>query len=375
MLSLAVLAGFVSTAVAATNGVTALAISGSAAASPYGSAWVLWWLGDAMGALLVAPLLLIWATTPPRLDRVRTLEALGVFALLAGVSSAIFLIGLWRYPYPIFPLLVWATLHFRQLGAATGSFLVAAIAVAGVVSDETPLGGDLTTKVQVLQTLLAFVAISLLALGATLSEREQANERLAEAQQLAHLGSWEWEIASNRVSWSRELFRIYGVDPQASALTFESFLDRVHPDDRAPVRAEVERALAARRPFEINHRIVLDDSSERAVHGRGRVIVDAAGAPTRLVGTAQDVTERRRLEEVRDNILSSVSHELRTPLTSILGFALTLKERSEHIDDLSRQAMTNELATQGAEARAAAHGSARRRPPPPRPRQPRPRAC
>jgi PAS domain S-box-containing protein len=345
VLALAVLAAFVSTTLAATNGVTTLAIAGSAAASPYGSAWVLWWLGDAMGDLLVAPLLLIWATRPPKLDRTRTLEALTVFALLAGVSSAIFLGGLWRYPYPIFPLLVWATLRFRQLGAATGSFVVAAIAVAGVVAGETPLGGDLTTKVQVLQALLAFVAVSLLVLGATLSEREQANESLAEAQQLAHLGSWEWEITSDRVAWSSELFRIFGVDPRADALTFESFLDHVHPDDRARVRAEVERALAARHPFEVNHRIVLDNGTERAVHSRGRVVVDAAGVPNRMVGTAQDVTERRRLEEVRDNILSAVSHELRTPLTSILGFALTLRERPE-LDAAVRQQITDELATQ-----------------------------
>jgi PAS domain S-box-containing protein len=345
VLALAVLAAFVSTTLAATNGVTTLAIAGSAAASPYGSAWVLWWLGDAVGDLLVAPLLLVWATRPPKLDRMRTLEALTVLALLAGVSSAIFLGGLWRYPYPIFPLLVWAALRFRQHGAATGSFVVAAIAVAGVVAGETPLGGDLTTKVQVLQALLAFVAVSLLALGATLSEREQANESLAEAQQLAHLGSWEWEIASDRVAWSSELFRIFGVDPRADALTFESFLDRVHLDDRARVRAEVERALAARRPFEVNHRIVLDNGTERAVHSRGRVVVDATGVPNRMVGTAQDVTERRRLEEVRDNILSAVSHELRTPLTSVLGFALTLRERSE-LDAAVRHQITDELATQ-----------------------------
>jgi PAS domain S-box-containing protein len=345
VLALAVLAAFVSTTLAATNGVTTLAIAGSAAASPYGSAWVLWWLGDAVGDLLVAPLLLVWATRPPKLDRTRTLEALTVLALLAGVSSAIFLGGLWRYPYPIFPLLVWAALRFRQHGAATGSFVVAVIAVAGVVAGETPLGGDLTTKVQVLQALLAFVAVSLLALGATLSEREQANESLAEAQQLAHLGSWEWEIASDRVAWSSELFRIFGVDPQADALTFESFLDRVHPDDRARVRAEVERALADRRPFEVNHRIVLDNGTERAVHSRGRVVVDATGVPNRMVGTAQDVTERRRLEEVRDNILSAVSHELRTPLTSVLGFALTLRERSE-LDAAVRHQITDELATQ-----------------------------
>jgi PAS domain S-box-containing protein len=178
-----------------------------------------------------------------------------------------------------------------------------------------------------------------------LTEREQANESLAEAQELAHLGSWEWEIESDRVTWSRELYRVFGVDPRSGPLTFAKYLARIHPADREAVRDEVERALEIRRPFEILHRIVLDDGEERVVHGRGRLVVDAAGAPVRMVGTAQDVTERQRAEEVRDNILSAVSHELRTPLTSILGFALTLEGRPDLAEE-SRQEMTSQLVSQ-----------------------------
>jgi PAS domain S-box-containing protein len=343
VLWLALLAAFMSTAISATNGVTTLALAGSSAASPYGSAWVLWWLGDAMGDLLVAPMLLIAATRLPKLDRRRAVEAVALLALLGATSAAVFLGGSWRYPYPIFPLLVWATLRFRQLGAAVGCLVVAAIAVAGVVSGDTPLGGDATTTVQILQALLAFVAVSLLVLGAALTEREEANESLAEAQELAHLGSWEWEIESDRITWSRELYRIFGVDPRSGPLTFVKYLARIHPADRDAVRSEIERALEARRPFQVLHRIVLDDGAERVMHGRGRVIVDAAGTPFRMVGTAQDVTERHRAEEVRDNILSAVSHELRTPLTSVLGFALTLEKRP---DDPARHQMTSQLVAQ-----------------------------
>jgi PAS domain S-box-containing protein len=342
---LALLAAFVSTAIAATNGVTTLAIAGSSAAASYGSAWVLWWLGDAMGDLLVAPMLLIAATQLPKLDRRRTVEAVALLGLLGGTSAAVFLGGSWRYPYPVFPLLVWATVRFRQLGAAVGCFVVAAFAIAGVVSGDTPLGGDATTTVQILQALIAFVAVSLLVLGAALTEREQANESLAEAQELAHLGSWEWEIESDRVTWSRELYRVFGVDPRAGPLTFAKYLARIHPADREAVRDEVERVLEIRRPFEILHRIVLDDGEERVVHGRGRLVLDATGAPVRMVGTAQDVTERQRAEDVRDNILSAVSHELRTPLTSIVGFALTLEGRPDLAEE-SRQEMTSQLVAQ-----------------------------
>jgi PAS domain S-box-containing protein len=340
---LTVLAACVSTAIAATIGVTTLAIADSPAASPYGSAWILWWLGDAMGDLLVAPVLLIAATRPPRLDRNRVLEALGLAALIGGTSAAVFFGGWWRYPYPIFPLLVLATLRFRQLGAATGCLLVAAIAIAGVVTGDTPLGADATTSVQVLQALLAFASVSLLVLGAMLTEREQATESLAEAQALAHIGSWEWDIATDRITWSRELYRIFGLEPRAGKLTYAKYLARIHPADRELARGEIARALETRQPFEVQHRIVLDDGTERVVHGRGRVIVDSSGAPLRLVGTSQDVTDRHRVEEVRDNILSAVSHELRTPLTSVLGFALTLDQRP---DDPARSQMTKALVDQ-----------------------------
>jgi PAS domain S-box-containing protein len=226
-----------------------------------------------------------------------------------------------------------------------GSFVVAAIAVAGTLAGGTPFDGDTTTAVQVLQALLAFVAVSLLVLGAAVDEREEASARLAEAQALAHLGTWEWDIASDRIAWSPELCRIFGIDAGARGLTFDTFLTRVHPQDRQAMRAAVGLALEQRQPFEIVHRIVLDDGSERVVHGRGHV-VGGTGGPSRMVGTAQDVTERHRAETVRDNILSAVSHELRTPLTSILGFALTLDKRSDAVDGELRQRMTAELKNQ-----------------------------
>src|SRR5207248_4984127 len=107
----------------------------------------------------------------------------------------------------------------------------------------------------------AFIAVSLLVLGATLAERDaaalevrRAATSLAEAQELAHVGSWEWDVATNRIGWSEELFNIYGV-PAASRLTYETFLERVHSEDRELVRASVERAIEERTPFALTHRI------------------------------------------------------------------------------------------------------------------------
>ena len=226
--SFILLAAVGSTLIAATNGVTTLWISGEVSGSDYGSEWLLWWIGDAMGALLVAPLILVLSTRPwRRLANRSLLEALVLLVALVSVSSIVFLGGQWRYPHLLFPLLIWATLRFRQFGAVTSSFIVGAIAIAGAVQGTTPLGDDSATEiVQILEALTAGVAVSLLILGAVLSERseaetklERANASLAEAQQLTHIGSWEWDIGSDRVSWSDELYRLSGSSPNLSRST------------------------------------------------------------------------------------------------------------------------------------------------------------
>jgi PAS domain S-box-containing protein len=341
VLALIGLGAVVSTTISATNGVTTLLVAGDISSPDYGSQWLLWWIGDAMGDLVVASLLLVWATAPRSLlaRRPQQLEGLALAASLFALSCAVFLGGYWRYPHVLFPLLVWATLRFRQHGATASAFVVTSIAIAGAVGGHTPLSDEsATTIVQILEGLLAGVTVSVLLLGAVLSERAEAEERLArahagllEAQSVAHLGSWEWDIAADRATWSDELYRLYGLAPQSVDVTYGSFLERVHPDDRAHVRAAIE-ADRGGEPFEFDHRAVLDDGSVRWLHARGHLVRDGAGNALRMVGTAQDVTERKRLDELRDTILSSVSHELRTPLTSILGFAVTLQERGADLD-------------------------------------------
>ena len=171
----------------------------------YGSEWLLWWVGDAMGALIVAPLILVWSTNPLRsLDRRRLLEG-GSLVALVGLSVFVFLAGYWRYPHLIFPVLVWTTLRFRQPGAVTGSFIVTAIAIAGAVDGSIPLADRSDTEiVEILEGLLAGLAVSLI-LGAVLEERGKAEAAFNEAQHVAHVGSWDWDLGTNRVSWSDEL--------------------------------------------------------------------------------------------------------------------------------------------------------------------------
>ncbi len=125
----------------------------------------------------------------------------------------------------------------------------------------------------------------------------ESEENLADAQRIARLGSWEWDIVENDVHWSDEIYRIFGLTPREFGATYEAFLASVHPDDRAGVEEAVRSALEQRKPYGIDHRIVLPDGRERVLHEQGEVTFDAAGGPVRMVGTTQDITERIRAEE------------------------------------------------------------------------------
>jgi PAS domain S-box-containing protein len=126
---------------------------------------------------------------------------------------------------------------------------------------------------------------------------EEALRRLAEAQAIAHLGSWEWDVARDVVTWSDEMFRIYGLEPQSCAVDYARFLESVHPDDRELVDKAVQQAFGDASSFEFEHRVVRPDGEERRVQARGRAIADDKGTVIRMVGTGHDVTEQREAQD------------------------------------------------------------------------------
>ena len=120
-------------------------------------------------------------------------------------------------------------------------------------------------------------------------------DRLAHAARLLHVGSWEWDVEADQVTWSKELFRIFGVD-EGSVPTYEAVTERVHPDDREHFAELVENALVTGAPLEFEHRIVRPDGQVRTLHCRGEVVRDGE-RPVRLFGICQDVTERKRIQD------------------------------------------------------------------------------
>lgn len=164
--------------------------------------------------------------------------------------------------------------------------------------DGTVFDAEVTTH-----TILFEGSPAVIVLSNNVTERRRAEERLkdserqlAEAQHLARVGNWEWDIPTNTVVWSDELYRIFGLEPQAFGATYEAFLERLHPDERQHVSAVIEQALASAGSFNHYHRVVLPDGRVRVLHTRGAVTTGEDGRPVRMFGTAQDVTERRKAE-------------------------------------------------------------------------------
>ncbi|MDQ3963042.1 MAG: MASE1 domain-containing protein [Actinomycetota bacterium] len=175
VLAFVLLGAFAATALAATNGVAVLWSGGIVPDSAVDAEWVLWWFGDAIGMLLVAPALLAWARQCRERPSLNWLEGLVLAAGLAGVSSLVFLGGSWRYPYLLVPLLVWATLRFKDLGAGTAILIVGVIGTVGTIGGAVPIGGATPTQsVQILQALIAIVGVSMFMIAATMQELQDA---------------------------------------------------------------------------------------------------------------------------------------------------------------------------------------------------------
>jgi len=166
----------------------------------------------------------------------------------------------------------------------------------------------------------------------------KSEQRLTEAQKIAHIGSWEWDMLIDRTVWSDELCRIYGIEPGTVQPTYEDFLNRVHPDDRGETDLLIKQAAGNHEPFCCYHRIIRSDGAVRTLLSQGRVIVDDTGQPKAMMGTCQDVTELKQVEEE----LKKLNEELETRVakrTAELGEAyLNLQketaERVKAIEDL-----------------------------------------
>lgn len=156
-------------------------------------------------------------------------------------------------------------------------------------------------------------------IGERTAELERQREQLEEAQRIAHLGSWEWTLASDRIEASEEFLNIFGLPRGAGELTQSRFEALVHPDDRELRRRALERGVQSEEPFAFDLRIVRPDGETRFLHVRARADLGLDGTPQRLFGTVQDRTESRLLEDERLHFERSLQETQRLESLGVLA--------------------------------------------------------
>ena len=189
---------------------------------------------------------------------------------------------------------------------------------------------------------------------------QDLDDRLELVLAASHTGVWEWDVSTGRLVWSDQISLQHGLPPGTSPKDFDAYLQMIHPDDRDDVLARVTGALEAHEPYNFEFRTVWADGSVHWTHGAGRGFYDRGGRPIRMIGTGQDITERRNLEAERDALvvaerranewreafIAVLSHELRTPITTILGASAVLTRPTDAGHDDRRQELLQDIASE-----------------------------
>jgi PAS domain S-box-containing protein len=341
------LAALAAMLISATIGAGTLVLSGAIVGRDFPAAWAVWWTGDAMGVLVVAPFILslFLVRLRPRTSWQRIVEAGGLFVLLAALTFLVMRTSL-GMRFLVLPFLGWAAWRFQLRGSAPAALLVVGIATWAATHGWSPVAqGPLLQEMLVLQAFNATVALTSLFFAALVTERTRdrvaleraaagleervrrrtselfaSNERLTreiserkdaearlrqqerqlvEAQQMARIGSWEWELREGTVAWSDEMYRIHGYQPKAFPVTFERAVEQVVPEDLERIQRNNATALQRAKSHslpKIEYRIIRSDGSERILLGKARLKVGPTGEPERMVGTVQDITEDKQAE-------------------------------------------------------------------------------
>lgn len=232
--------------------------------------------------------------------------------------------------------------------------LVAGASIALAAWGTLTLGSPLAVPIVLFLSLISV----LVGVGSALRERdleqietqtrklEESQERLSEAQAIGRMGSWELDLDTMKFTWSDQLYRITDRSPKTFDPTFANFVDIVHPDDIDRVQETLQEVIAEKVTADLDIRVRHVDGSWRWIHVRGQPVLDDDGEPFRVVGIAQDITDRRRLEELErrrssdqarlgelQQLTRLTSHSFREPLRNIAGYGKLLARSADADED------------------------------------------
>ena len=275
----------------------------------YWDNWRLRFFSNVLATLTLVPVIVGVAAaveTPRIAPARRLLEATLLAAFLLAVSYVVFSrpAGPNTVPallYAPLPFLLWAAVRFGP--TTTSGFLlgVSLLAIDSAIAGDGPfVASSPGENAFSMQLFLIVIAIPLTALSAVTRERLTAQDELRRSQKrlqlaldAAQMGTWEWQIATDRSIMSDKTKEIFALDGVPRDFTLDQFLQLVSPEDRDAVAAAVERTVREGTPYESEFRITLPDGTIRWVHAKGVALFDETGRPARLLGVNADVTERK----------------------------------------------------------------------------------
>ena len=351
--------------------------------------WKTWAIGDFSGILILTPLLLVWNDKSQfTASKNSIFEKTIIVSFILFFSEAVFIQQFtfgYSYTrlYVLVPFLLWGVFRLGQRGIITCLTILSMCAILGTISGHGPFAAsNMNDSLLELFAYISVTTITFISLSASLVQskrvfrklkdhKNELEERiknrtlelevvnnnlkaeiekkevyeevlknntllLNEAQRMAKTGSWEWDIETGKGVWSDELYRVYGFEKENTVASFDVFFDILHPDDKEALLLSVKHSVKSHEAFKMEYRIINTNGIVRYIDARGEVLKNSEGASVKMMGTSQDITERkiteekiRQLSEFQNIILNGTEYSIIS--TDDSGIITTFNKGAENM--------------------------------------------